>query len=378
MEAKVGQTVPEATVLQLLGRIAPVGAWSLDLERDRFSVVLEPKQPIIGGEEELERLVRSPQALLDASSVLVWGDALERARTAGHPWDLILGFHATSGGQGWIRTLGLAECREGKVVRLDGVVQDVTLAAAVESELMQLHKLQVLGDVVPGLAELRDLLVAIGQYDEAAAEALPEWHPAQHDLTGLASMLGRACTIVEELLSLAGESDAEPAPLDLVQVIGDIYPALRRALGARIAVDVIHATRLSPVLADRAQLEQAILSLVLSAQDGLPDGGALTLMTHDVVSSFPLATLTGMRPPGAYVELALHDTGPGMDDAARTRLFRPGLDGSAGLGLLRCLRIVRHFEGLMDVESAPGEGTTVRLWLPAARGAAGARAGEPA
>ncbi len=366
-EAGRGRSGSVATVLQLVGRVAPAGGWCLDLERDRFTVVLEPPRPIFGRPAELELLVRSPGEVLYPSSAAVWSDALERARKSGHTWDLVLAFPSPTGGQGWIRSVGHAESRDGRVVRVCGAVQDITLSVAVEQELLRLQQPQVMAEVAPRLAELDSLLVAIGECREAAAEALPEWHPAQRDLASLASALTRGARIMGEIMSPADRPSAPPVPIDLVELIGDLYPALRRAVGSRVLVDIIHRTRQSPVLAHRGQLEQVVLTLALNARERLSGGGALTLSTGQVVCTQPVPTLTGVRPPGSYVELAVHDSGPGLDEDSRSRLFQPCVDDASGLGLLRCLRIVREYEGLMDVESAAGAGTTVRLWLPASR-----------
>lgn len=363
VEQDAGQQAPQAIVLEMLGRAAPAASWCLDLEGDQFAVVVKPSRPIMGEGVGLERMVRRPYEVLEAGSAALWSSALDRARTAGMGWDLVLEFHSPSGSHGWVRTLGRAELRENRVVRLYGVAQDITVLVALERGL---HNLQLMADVAPGLAELSQLLAAIEQCEEAAAEALPEWHPVHSDLAALAVALGKGREIMGEILSLAAHASACPVPLDLAGLIADMYPALRRAMGPRIHIDMIRSTRLSPVLADRRNLELALLALALSSRDRMPRGGALTLMTREVVSAAPQPTLTGVRPAGTFVELAVSDSGPAIDEPTRARLFRPCLDGTGGIGLLKCLRIVRRFDGIMDLASSPIAGTTVLLWLPVA------------
>ena len=120
----------------------------------------------------------------------------------------------------------------------------------------------------------------------------------------------------------------------------------------------LHATRLSHVIADRRQLEQVILMIALRARSAMAEGGTLTLMTHDVVSARPLPTLSGLRAPGAWVELAPRDTGVPMAEETRAGIFQPlmtpdGAGNGNAVGLAAALRIVRQLDGLMDVESAP-------------------------
>jgi len=356
----------QVIALQALGRVAPVGSWCLEVEEDRFTIVLQPPRAIIGGAADLERLVRRPFEVLETEAAVLWSSALESARSTGRPWDLVLESRSHSGAHRWIRTIGRADLQGETVVRLYGVVQDITLLVAVERGLLQLQQQQLVTEVAADLAELQDQLAAIELCEESAVEALPEWHPVQRDLAALAGALAKGREIMEGIVSQCGPSLVMPEPLDLADVIAGIYPSLRRAVGPRILVDLIRTTRLSSALADRAQLEEALLTLTLSARDRMRDRGVLTMITRDVVSPLPLVTLTGVRPAGTFVEVAVSDSGPVLDERARANLFRPCLDNATGVGLLKCLRIVRQFDGVMDAVSSVVGGTTVLLWLPAA------------
>ena len=358
-------------ISRLMGEANRAGAWSLDLAEDRFRTLIAPVGLMTDTPGEMELLVRDPDRILEHDSLAAWDRALAEAMENGTHWDLTLTYRAGPDATGWIRTLGQAEARDGAVVRLLGVVQDITWVRDTERKLLQAQKLDAVAQVAPAIAhDLKNVLWAISAYSGFAADTLPQTHEAQQELAGIASAVRRGSRLAMQLLSLARQEAELPVELDLGQVVAEMYSLLRRALGERIQIDILRATTLHPVVADRGQLEQVILNLALNASDAMPGGGTLTFVTRNVAFTEPVHTPAGEGPTGSFVELTVRDTGYGMDPATMARIFEPFFTTKPqgrgnGLGLSSCLRIVQLAGGFMDVDSVPGAGTTFRVLLPA-------------
>jgi CheY-like chemotaxis protein len=161
----------------------------------------------------------------------------------------------------------------------------------------------------------------------------------------------------------------EPAVLDLAEIVRGQIDTLARVAGA----DVRIATRLEPaeahVMADRSLLEQVLIALVLNAREAMPDGGEVSIETADLQLSTALDATPREIPPGQYVELSIRDTGVGMDEATRARLFEPffttrGSGRGTGLGLAMLQQFALQSGGFITVDSKVGQGTCFHIYLP--------------
>jgi CheY-like chemotaxis protein len=144
---------------------------------------------------------------------------------------------------------------------------------------------------------------------------------------------------------------------------------LHRTLGETIAIDIDAAAALWPAVADTNQLENAILNLAVNARDAMPEGGRLTITTRNSFLEGADADGRGDAPPGAYVEIAVTDTGAGMAPEIREKVFEPFFTTKppgqgTGLGLAQVYGFIKQSGGHATVQSAPGQGTTVKLYLP--------------
>ena len=238
-----------------------------------------------------------------------------------------------------------------------------------EEQLLAAQKMEALGRLAGGIAhDFNNVLSAIQGHAELIHHERADLESAREAAGFVEAAAQRGAGLTAQLLAFSRRQILKPAPLDLDQVVREIVPMVERLLGRGIALRVQPgATR--TVLADRSQLDQVILNLCVNARDAMPRGGTLTIETQDVELDAMRAALLGAPAGGRFVTLCVGDTGVGMDAETRSHLFEPffttkGAGGGTGLGLATVDGIVRQSGGAIEVESAPGTGTTFRVHLP--------------
>ena len=266
-----------------------------------------------------------------------------------------------------------------------------------EQELQQSRRAESVGQLVGGIAhDFNNLLTVIGNYaslvrDEVsvaeATESATRWEPVRWDVEQIEDAADRAKRLIKHLLAFARREEGKPVLLDFGQLINDVTRLLREMLGERVPLVTRQDAGLWPVQADPALLEQVIMNIAVNARDAMPTGGRVTIESAniDTVNSVPdrqdgadLAELL----PGRYVELRITDTGAGMDAVTAERAFEPFFttksgDQAAGLGLSAVSRFAARAGGRAWLRSAPDQGTTVTVILPAAPGSGSGAAAHP-
>jgi PAS domain S-box-containing protein len=263
---------------------------------------------------------------------------------------------------------------EGRAYAVCGVCTDVTDRKHVEEQLRQSQKMEAIGRLAGGIAhDFNNLLTAINGYSSIALQMIDGAHPLYEFLREIHRSGERAAGLTRQLLAYSRKQIVEAKILSLNTVVADIEGMLRRLIGE----DVRLATALAPDLwlmkADRGQIEQIILNLVVNARDAMPQGGKLVLETANVTVE-PREPRKGSPTgpaAGPHVMLSVSDTGAGMTGDVMAKIFEPffttkGLGKGTGLGLSVVYGIVKHNEGGLDVISEPGRGATFRVYFPKA------------
>jgi PAS domain S-box-containing protein len=242
-----------------------------------------------------------------------------------------------------------------------GMAEDVTERKQIEQQYLQAQKLDSIGRLAGGIAhDFNNLLTVILGNTDMLLEEVGVDHPFQHDIAQIHDAAKRAAALTRQLLAFSRKQVLIPSVVDLNMVVAGIAPLLTRLIGEHITLSTNLAPDLGRVLADPGQLEQVIVNLVVNARDAMPEGGTLILETANAVLDAPV--------PGAYVLLAVSDTGIGMDGATRERIFEPffttkELGKGTGLGLATVYGIITQSGGHIWVDSQVGQGTTFKVYL---------------
>ncbi len=264
----------------------------------------------------------------------------------------------------------------GTVEFLSMVSRDLGERLRLEAQLRQAQKMEAVGRLAGGIAhDFNNLLCIITGYSEMALTQLAADATLHSFLSEINKAGNRAATLTRQLLAFSRKQLLAPKVLDLNGVIRDAGTMLRRMIGEDVELATTLAAELPPVKADPNQLEQVLMNLAVNARDAMPQGGRLELRTATVrLTDADTHDQPEVR-PGAYVVLEVRDSGLGMSEEVKARIFEPffttkGVGKGTGLGLAMVYGIVKQSGGHIDVESAPGRGTTFRILLPSAGGPA--------
>jgi PAS domain S-box-containing protein len=272
----------------------------------------------------------------------------------------------------WIADLGsVVSDPNGKPVGLTGTCQDVTDRRTAEEQLRLAHKMESVGRLAGGVAHEANNQMSVVMSAADFILARPDLPAAvRADTEHIRRAAERTAAVTAQLLAFSRRQVLRPQVINLNDVLERFRPVLQRTLGEDCPVTLLLDPGLGPVRADPGQLEQVLLNLAINARDAMPRGGRLTLETATVELSEGSALRPGVRVrPGRYVEIAVSDSGHGMDSTTLAHAFEPffttkGVGQGTGLGLATVYGIVKQSEGYVWADSQPGHGTTIKVYLP--------------
>ncbi len=361
----------QQSVLQMASRLGRLGAWSLDvdsnaprLSEDALAIYELPPDAAI--------TVSDFRRVFDTQQLPRLRAAFDACVTHGTPFDEELRLTTRSGRVRWVRLIGEALRDEsGRVVKLQGAVQDITERKRHEQQSLRSQRLESIGTLAGGIAhDLNNVLTPI-------AMAVGVLQQGEHD-EGRLQILGvleqsakRAANMVQQVLSFARGAEGHRSRVDPRKVVGDVAALLTDTLPKHIRLEIDVAEDVLPVDADPTQLHQVLLNLCVNARDAMPDGGTLRITASNVVGK------PGEAPGGASLRrvcFSVQDEGQGIHPDVLDKIFDPFFTTKppgqgTGLGLSTSLAIVHAHGGVIDVASTPGQGTRFDVVLPAAASA---------
>jgi len=254
------------------------------------------------------------------------------------------------------------------------LVTDITDRKRAEEHLRQAQKLESVGMLAGGIAhDFNNLLVGVIGNASLAQDLLPSGSPAGELLEAVVKTGEQAAHLTRQMLAYAGKGQFVVEPLSLSDLLPEMTGLVQPSISKKIALHLELDPDLPPIQADRGQMQQVFMNLVLNAAEAIgSDAGMISVKTgvQDVVSGAKPETELS---PGRYVLLEVRDTGCGMDDATRARIFDPFFSTKfqgRGLGLAAVAGIVRGHSGAISASSVPGKGACFTVLFPAAEGAA--------
>lgn len=255
------------------------------------------------------------------------------------------------------------------------VLNDATRLKTLEAQFAQSQKMQAIGQLAGGIAhDFNNLLTAIaGHCDLLLLRHGPE-DPDYADLEQIRQNANRAAALVGQLLGFSRKQTLNPEKLDLEDVLSDLMHLLKRLVVERVGLRLSHlgttqGRPLGPIRADKRQLEQVLINLVVNARDAMPEGGSIEIETEPVTLTQPLMRDRASVPAGDYTVIRVIDGGVGIADEHLQKIFEPFFTTKragegTGLGLSMVYGIVKQSGGFIFVDSEPGAGATFSLYFP--------------
>ena len=250
------------------------------------------------------------------------------------------------------------------------VLQDATALKTLEAQFVQSQKMQAIGQLAGGVAhDFNNLLTAIAGHCDLMLLRHDREDPDYADLVQIHQNANRAAALVGQLLAFSRKQTLKPERLDVQDVLSDLAHLLNRLVGEKVRMQLTHAQRLGAIRADKRQLEQVLMNLVVNARDAMPKGGTIRIETEALSLSEPLTRDRATVPAGDYAVIRVADTGIGIPADRLQKIFEPfyttkKVGEGTGLGLSTVYGIVKQSGGFIFVDSTLGEGSVFQLYFP--------------
>jgi two-component system cell cycle sensor histidine kinase/response regulator CckA len=260
--------------------------------------------------------------------------------------------------------------QDGKYYGRIWIFRDITERKRIEARLFQSQKMETVGQLAGGFAhEFNSILTIIIGQSELLFDGLSAGSTQVKNAFEIKKAAGRAATLTRQLLAYGRKQFLQSEPMDLNRVIAGMENIFHKLVGPEVETLIVPAVDLQMAQADATQIEQVIVNLINNARDAMPHGGKLTLETANISIDRECVGFYPELKPGNYVMLAVSDTGRGMGEEVRKRLFEPffstkGVGEGVGLGLSTCYGIIKQSGGHISVYSELALGTTFKIFLP--------------
>ena len=260
--------------------------------------------------------------------------------------------------------------RTGSTMGLIGVSHDVTERKRLEEQLLQSHKMEAIGRLAGGIAhDFNNILTAIIGYAEFSKLSLSTDDPLRSSIDQIRRAGDRAAELTRQLLAFARKQIIEPKVVNVNDLILKMHNMLARLIGENIELVSVLQPDLGLTKIDPGQFEQVLINVAVNARDAIFERGTIAIETQNVCLDEEYCRQNLEITPRSYIQIAVSDTGVGMDAHTRSQVFEPffttkGKGKGTGLGLATCYGIVKQAGGHIWLYSEPGKGTTVKIYLP--------------
>ena len=247
---------------------------------------------------------------------------------------------------------------------------ETTEVRDLEKQVAQVQKMDTVGQLAGGIAhDFNNVLSAIMMATDFLLNAHRPTDPSFQDIMHIKQNTNRAASLVRQLLAFSRRQTLRPQVLDLGEALSDLTMLLRRLIGEKVTLEVVHGRDLWPVKVDISQFEQVIVNLAVNARDAMPDGGKLVVRTSNVTAAECTRYAHEPMPDADYVLVEVSDTGTGIAADVIDKIFEPffstkEVGKGTGLGLSTVYGIVKQTGGFIFPESEIGRGTTFRIFVP--------------
>ena len=253
---------------------------------------------------------------------------------------------------------------------LIAVLNDATELKSLEAQFVQSQKMQAIGQLAGGVAhDFNNLLTAISGHCDLLLLRHDQGDPDYGDLVQINQNANRAASLVGQLLAFSRKQTLRPETLDMRDTLADLTHLLNRLVGEKITLTLSHDPVLKPIRADKRQLEQVLMNLVVNARDAMPAGGEIKIVTECKTLAQPLTRDQVSVPSGQYVTVTVSDDGSGIPPDKLQKVFEPFFTTKrtgegTGLGLSTAYGIIKQSGGFIFVDSTLGAGTAFTLYFP--------------
>jgi two-component system, cell cycle sensor histidine kinase and response regulator CckA len=355
--------------LEALMKVLPVGAAAIDaggrvsLANKAMHALIGPDRPLLGEAPADLMLDLDRKTVLDAIRLVSSGQLERQELTVRLHWrpeePIQLVLNALAGVPGVAALLTLKDDAEQR---------------RLQQQFSQAQKMQAVGQLAGGIAhDFNNILTAIIGFCDLLLQRHVAGDASFSDINQIKQNANRAANLVRQLLAFSRQQTLRPTVLQVTDVLAELHNLLKRLLGEKISLKMVHGRDLGAVRADPGQLEQVIVNLAVNARDAMADGGSLTLKTYPVSAAEVEKIGRGVMPPTDYVAIEVSDTGTGIPPDIQAKIFEPffttkDVGKGTGLGLSTVYGIVKQTGGFIFVDSTPGKGATFLIYLPVHQG----------
>lgn len=364
----------EVALGRLMAAIEQTGEMVVITDRGGTIQYVNPAFSSVTGFTREEAIGRNPRILKSGKQDETFYHDLWQTISGGRTWIGRM-VNKRKDGELFIEDATISPVRDmsGGVVAYVAVKRDVTEHLSLSEQLEQAQKMESVGRLAGGVAhDYNNMLGIILGYAELALYEAPTGTPIHNELTEIRKAAQRSADLTRQLLAFARRQTVDPQVLNLNRAVDGMLKMLRRLIGEDIDLVWLPGTDLWRVKIDPAQIDQILANLCVNARDAITGVGQVTIETQNVTFDHAYCAAHLGFAPGEYVMLAVSDNGCGMDDATRKQIFEPffttkEVGRGTGLGLSTVYGIVRQNNGFINVYSEPGQGTTLRIYIPRSR-----------